>query len=1190
MLRTRIRLAVCLLAVVLTSAGTLPAAEGPQTDHAVTRAGFIRDWLKLGPIRYGKEKGDPMQTHPINYEKLAKDGLTDPTATEWVEDDWAITPSAGESVTVKEGSAAGGETVELTWQPLHSKVDLLDLDRKEDYELNYLVTYLWSPRDMDDAAIYVGSDDFVEIMVNGRCAYVYKAERRGWNDVDEVTGVKLRAGWNVINVKCVDVSHGYGMWLCIVDETGTPMAGAPITLEKPEGIDLVSEEVAATTKDACHEAGQEKIPPAKAFFDPVEATGWNVPISIEFKHTAKDVPTDKRYPMGYATVGDEPVTIATQISAAQGQNFGEIDIVTRLLRRDKRSKADGADLTDDLELDYQRLRGVNLSEAAVAGRAFEIPTDEIGFYGLEVQILKDGKILKATDYPFAVVSKADYAPEAFTDELKEVDAATWQDGDAARFKGVAENVANERKLKFWPRLDFLTSELVSPTPPNFMEIRASNGGLGRVTPTPGLAPATETLVRQGWVENTRRYTFSVDGKDYSMLFAAPACVPAMLVETDYNWITLFEDLDALGLGQPTRVAYHDGEKVVMAAIADLDGTAPRMGQNWLLMWFDGAKGWAALDVPVLVVLQHKPTGLTQTSAGTTLAFAKEAGSIAIMPLWGSRIIKQGELGAGPGDDPARLKFWKQVVDDCTFWSKALRNFPLRGKDSFRLAGEDVECRVAYEYHKTTDDWGTEATTLAPLPYWVGLAAEHPTTVVDLPGEVARTDTLHVYGPVWGTLGDAGEARYTLKDMRKYVDEVRTVKDVKTDGPFERIQADLVETCTGPRFWILSSMSGMGKSPSNGGFYMHRVLLEKDGGYKFGQHCFENENSMIANMAHAAQYIPQTQRQQLKAFMMRFMEIGTLLDRYLAFNEGRLMFEDTQWFMSRFMIGMWSYCHYTGHWQLLEDRWPLVNAEFNSLTDAMGWANLLNTGSEESSQLYQAMIAYARMAKATDHDGEYLYGTYAATRMLAQQQALWMTFPAEGHQSQSWYAWTPHKVKMADPEAEPRRPALFYWWTMSRPIFEDGVLDNDNQWHATVISPFSYPYMPELMRFLTERNQPYIDYYLAMWEKYFPEWYKGLEIYYNKPANAPEDWKPKSRRGWGVYFNSPEFFASRGWMVDYTKEPAEAMVEKYLKNNWWGPGGPKKGGYEYNNRGWVSLPKALTAILEATGQRRWVEHY
>jgi len=27
-----------------------------------------------------------------------------------------------------------------------------------------------------------------------------------------------------------------------------------------------------------------------------------------------------------------------------------------------------------------------------------------------------------------------------------------------------------------------------------------------------------------------------------------------------------------------------------------------------------------------------------------------------------------------------------------------------------------------------------------------------------------------------------------------------------------------------------------------------------------------------------------------------------------------------------------------------------------------------------------------------------------------------------------------------------------------------------------------------------------------------------------------------------------------------------------------------------NRGWMSLPKALTAIIEASGKRRWVKHY
>jgi len=550
--------------------------------------------------------------------------------------------------------------------------------------------------------------------------------------------------------------------------------------------------------------------------------------------------------------------------------------------------------------------------------------------------------------------------------------------------------------------------------------------------------------------------------------------------------------------------------------------------------------------------------------------------VVVLPLYGTRILKPSETSQWA----ARLP--KHVIAECDFQAAAMRNYPKRAKDYFRIRSRDVEVRIDYEYLSTQDDWGTKAIRFAPLPYWVCLAADHPTSVVELSSRCRRTQQLHPYGPAYGDLAPASaksdslaSARYTLKDMTKYVNEVRVVTDVRRTGTLKRAFEDLAYICGERRDWALSCMSDLGGKtlrkdpPRNVMFTHHRLLLHNDGAFRFGQHCFENENSMIVNTSGALAYLPSDRRTKLKALMMRFMENGTMLPRYVAFNDRRVMFEDVQWFISRFMCGAWSYGHYTGHWQLIRDRWPLVKAEFASLAKAMSWENMRSCGSEESNLLYQGAIGYARCARAVGNVGEYLYGTYYATRQLALQQALWMTIDPAEHQSRSYYASTPNTVPIADASARPKRPALFYWWMMSRPIYDPK--DPRADWHATVISPFSYPYFPEIMRFDTERNEPFVRYYLGMWEKHWPRWYEG------------------KKGGWGVYFGSPEFFASRGWMCDYTKETAEEMMAKYMKNHW-GVNGPEKGGYEFNNRGWMSLPKALTAIIEAGGKRRWVRYY
>lgn len=1163
--------------LTLSLCACLQAAEAPQADYRTTRHGFIRDWLKLGPIVYGKQPGDPMQTHPINYEKLIKAELVDPTWEDYLGGDWKIAPSAGDVTQIK-----GIEAKQLIWQPLHSPADRINLDRKADYELNYLVAYLWSPRDIAGAAIYTGSDDFIEIFVNGQCVHVYKAERRGIGQHDEVRNVHLRQGWNVINAKVVDVSHGYEFFLAVADETGTLMRDLPISLTRPEGLVLCDEPTMLASKSAMHEKGQEKVPPEKAFFDPAVAVGAHQPVKIDFAHDAKLAIENKQQPLGMAVAGvDKPIPVRYSVSAYDPANTaqrkyplpkgvdaadlssappGKVKIVAELLRRDARQDWTNTPKKDKV-LDREEAEA-DLAQGSFAGKPFTVPTGEAGYFAVEVSVYKNEKLIRYDDCSFAVVTPMNQPPQKFTEALPE-SAKDWQDGDWKRWRSVVDNQSEPRQLKFWPALQYSGGELTTPVPANLLE---GSIGLGHITPTLSAAPATITYVRQDWLEDTRIYTFRVDGKMRRMDYVSCKALPGMQVRTDHNQITLFEGIDSVGLGRPAYLAYNtaQGVRIVPAdQLSSAQGIVPDMSAPWMLFWFNGSENWKAADMPVLVVLQHKPTALRQTADGITLSFAKEAGAVAAMPLLGSRIVRPADTVGWSTALPAK------IVEECAFWSRALRNYPRTGKDRFRLVGDDIEVRVDFDYVATVDDWNTQPLKFAPLPPWTALASEHPTSVIQLPSSTHKTRLLTTDGPVYGTVGD-GAALYTLKGVAHYVTEVREVSDVRRDGVLARAYEDLEFVNGDGRMDALGYMNNLGGEGNwEGNFTYHRVLLRHDPGYKFGQHCFENENSMIANVSHSLAYLPEDQAVKLKALMMRFMDIGMMLERWDGFNDSRLMYEDVQWFISRFMAGTWSYGHYTGHWQMLKDRFPLIKVEFASLAKEMHWSHMRSAGSEESNLLYQGAIGYARTAKVAGDIPEHLYGMYYATRHLALQQALWMTIKNDGYQRESYFGSNRLRVAMDDAQAEPKRPALFFWWLMENPIYDPQ--DTNAAWHATVISPFSYPYYPEIMRFQTEKNEPFIQYYLTMWQIHWPKWYEG------------------KTGGWGVYFGAPEYFASRGWMVDYTHETPEQMMEKYLQNHW-GQKGPKAGGYEFNNRGWMSLPKALIAIIEASGQRRWVKSY
>ena len=91
-------------------------------------------------------------------------------------------------------------------------------------------------------------------------------------------------------------------------------------------------------------------------------------------------------------------------------------------------------------------------------------------------------------------------------------------------------------------------------------------------------------------------------------------------------MTILEGLDGLGLGQPTQMIYRGETGPVTETIADSTGAfEPKMSAPWLLFWFAGSKGWDSVDIPVLVVLQHKPSKVEISSRGLTIRFPGPAG-------------------------------------------------------------------------------------------------------------------------------------------------------------------------------------------------------------------------------------------------------------------------------------------------------------------------------------------------------------------------------------------------------------------------------------------------------------------------------------------------------------------------------------------------------------------------------------
>ncbi len=167
---------------------------------------FVMNWLLLGPFSYAPDEfeGDEAQAaaaHAFVESEADLDGSQPaPEGTRWERKHFVGILQAGQ---VDLHEPYGGDT---------------------DYAAAYAVAILRCDEAMDNLQLWVGSDDYLQIWLNGELIHTYNEKRRGsdW-DQDLIDGLSLHAGDNRIVVKCVDVIGGWDFYFRLTDEEDNPL-------------------------------------------------------------------------------------------------------------------------------------------------------------------------------------------------------------------------------------------------------------------------------------------------------------------------------------------------------------------------------------------------------------------------------------------------------------------------------------------------------------------------------------------------------------------------------------------------------------------------------------------------------------------------------------------------------------------------------------------------------------------------------------------------------------------------------------------------------------------------------------------------------------------------------------------------------------------------------------------------------
>jgi hypothetical protein len=197
------------------ASASAPAPSGPPAVSALSLPGpgatkevrdehFVTKWLVLGPFTFGENDfgGDP-QTAAVDKEFIAGEGALDgsqaaPAGTKW-------------QAKVFRGYPPGKINLDLFYNsPEHAAA--------------YAVAWVRSPKAISNANLYVGSDDYLKVWVNGKPVFTYNTERRASDrDQNKAEGVSLNEGLNRIVVKCVDIVYDWEFYLRIADGDDMPL-------------------------------------------------------------------------------------------------------------------------------------------------------------------------------------------------------------------------------------------------------------------------------------------------------------------------------------------------------------------------------------------------------------------------------------------------------------------------------------------------------------------------------------------------------------------------------------------------------------------------------------------------------------------------------------------------------------------------------------------------------------------------------------------------------------------------------------------------------------------------------------------------------------------------------------------------------------------------------------------------------
>jgi hypothetical protein len=400
---------------------------------------------------------------------------------------------------------------------------------------------------------------------------------------------------------------------------------------------------------------------------------------------------------------------------------------------------------------------------------------------------------------------------------------------------------------------------------------------------------------------------------------------------------------------------------------------------WLLLWHTGG-GARAFDVPILIVLERKPSAIRITrAAGAGLDLSSEfpqgAGAVAVMPLFGIRQVPYAETG-----EWAEKGLPDAVVEQCRLWSARLEAFPVGVEETGEVdeAAGTVTIRNRVRYLELRSEWNTRPEPFMMLPPAAALARKNGYTV-SVKEELLDGQCNTFYGPAFIARGDSIE--YTLPLPRGVTHVLlpsRIMNEAAADSVLKELAAQIREEI--PEDAAKARLTGNVSGNLIKVRYFAPAYLQIDPDPRRTEYCREVAESALEDRSLKVEKEP-------------------LTGQYYLMDDGFWAKDDSfdkEWEIGYMLQGFWNYAYYCNDAEFLRAHWDRIRGLYRYYGIVFDWATgstftMAEGGganSDGSRIAGEGMLAMARMARMAGDETTWNDACLRSSKQMMSLYATW----------------------------------------------------------------------------------------------------------------------------------------------------------------------------------------------------------